>query len=81
MIFRYAARKHKRNNNYQVWILENHAVELDNNEMIDQMINYIHENQIRAGWVTNPEDYLYSSARSFAELDEIIKIDTINGYL
>lgn len=79
MIFRYAARKHVRNNEYQFWTHENHAIELDNNEMIDQRIDYIHMNPVRSGIVLNPEDYLYSSARNYAGLDALIEIDTING--
>ena len=33
---------------------------------IQQKINYIHENPVRAGIVENEEDYLYSSARNYA---------------
>ncbi len=41
MIFKHAAKKHKRNNTYQVWTHENHAVELNYNNMIRQRINYL----------------------------------------
>ena len=79
MIFRHAARKHKRNNEYQFWTHENHAIELENSKMIEQRINYIHENPVRAGIVSNAEDYLYSSARNYAEMDCLIEIDRIDG--
>ncbi len=78
MIFRYAARKHKRNNTYQVWTHENHAEEIFSNSFIEQKINYIHQNPVRSGIVVNPEDYLYSSAKNYADLEntlEIIKAD------
>jgi hypothetical protein len=45
--------------------------------MIDSMLNYIHENPVRAGWVKNPEDYLYSSARNYADMECLIGIDKI----
>jgi hypothetical protein len=43
--------------------------------MIDQRINYIHENPVKAGIVTVAEDYLYSSARNYAGLSSVIEID------
>ena len=33
---------------------------------------------VRAGIVSNPEDYLYSSARNYAEIDALIEIDKID---
>ncbi len=35
------------------------------------------ENPVRSGWVVNPEDYLYSPARIYAELEALIEIDRI----
>ena len=75
MIFKYAARRHKRNKIFQVWTHENHAVELDTNEMIESRMNYLHNNPVKAGIVFNPEDYLYSSARNYAELEALMEID------
>ena len=43
--------------------------------MIDQRINHIHENPVKAGIVTVAEDYLYSSARNYAGLSSVIEID------
>ncbi|MEA3495814.1 MAG: transposase [Bacteroidota bacterium] len=77
MIFQYYGKFNKRVGNIQFWTHDNHAVELYNNEMIDSRLNYIHENPVKAGWVINPEDYLYSSARNYAELESLIEIDLI----
>ncbi len=59
MVFKYAANKHKRNSTYQVWTHENHAEEIYSNKFIEQKLDYIHNNPVRAGIVTNSEDYLY----------------------
>ena len=59
MVFKYHAKYNKRNNELQFWTHENHAVELTSNEMIDSRINYIHQNQVRAGWVANNYEYIY----------------------
>ena len=39
---------------------------------------YIHDNPVRAGIVEKPEDYLYSSARNYAELDCMLNIDLLS---
>jgi REP element-mobilizing transposase RayT len=77
MVFKYHAKFNKRTGNQQLWTHENHAVELISNEMITSRINYIHQNPVRAAWVSNEEDYLYSSARNYAELDNLLQIDKI----
>jgi len=77
MIFKYHAKYNKRSGTYQLWTHENHAVELSTNEMIDSRINYVHDNPVRAGWVENPEDYLYSSARNYAEMEHLMEVDLI----
>jgi len=74
MIFRFAARKHSRNNEYQLWTHENHAIEVFSNKFIKQKVEYIHNNPVRAGIVENPEDYLYSSARNYADLDSLLPV-------
>jgi hypothetical protein len=44
--------------------------------VIQQKINYVHNNPVKAGLVNCPEDYLYSSATDYADgkglLDGII---------
>ena len=77
LIFKYHAKYNKRNNELQFWTHENHAVELTSNEMIDSRINYIHQNPVRAGWVANDYEYLYSSATNFANLESLLELDEI----
>ncbi len=77
MVFQYHAKFNKRAGEQQLWTHENHAVELSTNNMIDTRLNYIHDNPARAGWVEQPEDYLYSSARNYADMESLIEIDRI----
>ena len=74
MIFRFAAHSHVRNNEYQVWTHESHAEEIFSNSFIEQKIEYIHQNPVRSGIVVNPEDYLYSSARNYADMESIMDV-------
>jgi len=33
--------------------------------MMDQKLDYLHNNPVEAGFVSEPQDYLYSSARDY----------------
>jgi Transposase and inactivated derivatives len=73
MVFEYHGKfKNKQNN--QVWTHENHAEHIFSQKFIEQKLEYIHNNPVRAGIVTNPEDYLYSSARNYAGIDSLLDI-------
>ena len=77
-LFQHAAKRQNKTGKYQVWTHENHAEEIFSNSFIEQKINYIHQNPVRSGIVLNSEDYLYSSARNYADLENpltIIKAD------
>jgi len=76
-MFKQAAGTNKRNTKYQVWTHDNHPEELESNRFLDQKLQYIHENPVRAGFVVNSEDYLYSSARNYAGLDSCFNITLI----
>lgn len=56
------------NNDFQFWQYNFHPIELNSNRLIDQKIEYIHQNPVKAGFVDKPEDYLYSSAKNYAGL-------------
>ena len=55
----------KSNFRFQFWQHENHPILLDTNDMLEQRMNYLHENPVRAGFVTSPEQWLYSSAADY----------------
>ena len=65
-LFKEAAAHLKRVDNFKVWQDGNHPIELDSNTMIEQKLNYLHDNPVTAGFVFNPEDYTYSSAIDYA---------------
>ena len=65
-IFRSNGQRNSNNETYQFWQQDNHPVCLDNPEMIDQRLDYLHRNPVTEGIVEEPEYYLYSSARDYA---------------
>jgi len=76
--FEFAAKKHKRNSNYQIWTHENHAEHIYTEKFMAQKLDYIHSDPVRSGIVENTEDYIYSSARNYADMDAIIDIDLLS---
>jgi putative transposase len=75
-LFERAGKRNKQNTNFQFWQQHNQPVELSTNEMIQQRLDYIHNNPVEAGIVLSPEDYLYSSAINYAGRPEKL-IDVI----
>ncbi len=74
---KFAASRHSRNEVYQLWTHDNHPVELTDNFMMDQRLNYIHENPVRAGIVAKAEDYIYSSAANYSGEKGLMEIDLL----
>ncbi len=61
-----AGLQNKRNKDFQFWFQDNHPIELSTNEMMDQRLEYIHNNPVKAGFVDEPTAWLHSSARDYA---------------
>jgi REP element-mobilizing transposase RayT len=55
----------KSNARFQLWQPESHPIELITNKIAHQKLAYIHQNPVEAGFVSLPEQWLYSSARDY----------------
>jgi REP element-mobilizing transposase RayT len=51
---------------YQLWRHDNKPIELWSNKVIDEKLNYIHNNPVEEGLVFKAEQYVYSSAIDYA---------------
>ena len=76
--FEFAGKFDKRISKYRFWQDTNHAILLESNEMIDQKLNYIHNNPVRAMIVTKPEDYLFSSASDYSGEKGLVNIQPVS---
>ena len=63
--FYWTGKNNVRNKDFQLWQQHNHPIELCDNNRIETRLEYIHENPVKAGWVDNPSDWVYSSARDY----------------
>ncbi len=64
--FSLAAEKSSNVKHHQFWRHDNKPIELWSNAVIDEKIDYIHQNPVEAGFVAEPHHYLYSSALDYA---------------
>ncbi|UII28759.1 transposase [Fulvivirga maritima] len=74
-LFRSAGANNNRNKGYQFWRQDNHPEELETNNFKDQKLDYIHSNPVKAGIVDEPEQYCWSSARDYAGMQGLVKIE------
>ncbi len=59
------------------WRSDNKPIELWSNAVIDQKIDYIHQNPVKEGLVFKAEDYMYSSAIDYAGENGMLEIIVI----
>lgn len=75
-MFEKAGKKNSNVRNRQFWQQNNKPIELWTLKVFEQKLNYIHNNPVISGFVTNPVDWKYSSARNYATNDHtILEID------
>lgn len=79
-MFERAGKKKSNVSKRQFWQHHNKPIELWSTKVIKQKIDYIHNNPVQAGFVTEPTEWKYSSARNFAEDHTVLEIDDI-GFL
>lgn len=76
-MFERAGKKNNNNNDWQLWQQHNQSIELFSNKFIDQKLNYIHFNPVKAGFVDEPQHWNYSSAKDYYGIKGLINITLI----
>ena len=71
--FSLAAKQSSNVKHQQFWRHDNKPIELWSNAVIDEKIDYIHQNPVEAGFVDEPHHYLYSSAMDYAGEQGLLK--------
>ena len=76
-LFKEEGRKNSNNKIYQFWQQDNHPIELTSNKMMDQKLDYIHNNPVKQGFVKKAEDYPWSSMADYLGEAGFIEIELI----
>ena len=75
-MFEKAGKKNSNVKHQQFWQQNNQPIEIWSLKVFEQKLNYIHQNPVLAGFVTDAIDYKYSSARNYGNDDQtILEID------
>ena len=69
-----AGKKNSNNTNFQFWQQNNKPLEIKDHKMFLECLNYIHNNPVAAGFVKDPEDWIYSSAAGYADNTGLLKL-------
>jgi len=72
-IFTEAAKNDRKSKKIKLWKTGNHAIELRNEIFTWAKVEYIHKNPVRAGWISKPEHWIYSSARNYQDKSAVLK--------
>jgi len=64
-MFARAGKRNSNNTTFQFWQQDNHPIELVTPAMLEQKLEYLHNNPVKAGIVYQPEQYVYSSALDY----------------
>ncbi|QEM08739.1 MULTISPECIES: REP-associated tyrosine transposase [Mucilaginibacter] len=74
--FKKAGFKNSNNPGNQFWQQHNKPIELWSNAVIQQKIDYVHDNPVVAGLVESDYEYLHSSARDYSGTKGLVEVIT-----
>ena len=75
-MFEKAGKKNSNVEKSQFWQQNNQPIEIWSLKVFEQKLNYIHNNPVETGFVTDPVDWKYSSARNYGNNDQtVLEID------
>ncbi len=75
-MFEKAGKKNSNVEKSQFWEQNNQPIEIWSLKVFEQKLNYIHNNPVETGFVTDPIDWKYSSARNYGNNDQtVLEID------
>lgn len=73
-MFRFYGRRTLANKEFKIWTGSNHPEEIYSESFLKTKLDYIHNNPVRAGIVTEAEHYIYSSACDYSGEKGLIDI-------
>ncbi|MEO5905449.1 MAG: transposase [Saprospiraceae bacterium] len=72
IIFEYHAKFNANNTHFQIWQQHNRPQLCLQPRFLQQKLDYIHRNPVKAGIVDDPADFVYNSARNYANRKDYI---------
>jgi putative transposase len=66
--------RHKSDRQFQLWQEGSHPKVIETEAMLRQKLEYIHQNPVKRGYVSDPTHWRYSSARNYAKLEGLVPV-------
>lgn len=79
-LFEFVGKSNYRNDNFQLWQQGYKVFPIWTPKVLAQKFHYIHNNPIKAGFVTDPTHWAHSSARQYAGLLPTFPIEPVDVY-
>jgi REP element-mobilizing transposase RayT len=73
---RYFKARHKTDQEYQLWQEGSHPEQIQDEEMMRQKLEYVHNNPVKRGYVDEAVHWRYSSARNYAGKPGLLEVTT-----
>jgi putative transposase len=74
-LLKFHGKRTNANENYKIWTGNNHPEEIESEDFLKVKLDYIHDNPIRAGIVSQQSHYIYSSAGSYEGKQGLIDVE------
>ena len=68
--------RHKSDRQFQLWQEGSHPKVIETEAMLRQKLEYIHDNPVKRGYVSDPTHWRYSSARNYARMEALVSVTT-----
>ena len=68
--------EHKTDRDFQLWQEGSHPEQLSTDAMVRQKLEYAHNNPVERGYVDEPQQWRYSSARNYWQLSSLVAVQT-----
>ena len=69
-MFRQARKRNSNVKEFQFWQQNNQPIEIWSLNVFEQKLNYVHENPVKRGFVSESWHYKYSSAKNYCDDDQ-----------
>ena len=69
-------KRHKSDREHQLWEEGSHPQLVGSDEIMQQKLDYMHNNPVKRGYVDRPEHWRYSSARNYLGQPGLLGVDT-----
>jgi REP element-mobilizing transposase RayT len=74
--FEYHKARHKTDRRFQFWQEGSQPKMIETETMLRQKLEYIHNNPVKRGYVSDTTHWRYSSARNYARIESLVDVTT-----